>query len=500
MSRMLPGVVVVFCAMMGSGRIAVAQEWRLRLGASAQLAEFRGVALDSVAGTDVLSGPTGGPITPDSIIARCPASADVCYFYRPGEQRRGGPLVGTTDLSLWGFGLSDLRIRIASRAGTDLGDNAWPGLTPAVQLLEAYAEYAPGRVTGRLGRQQLTGRLGWTAFDGARAIGRFPAAGVDVELYGGLGLGQATALPVSSPALDPLDEFQPRSRQLILGASLGWRAPSADVRLDYQREVDRDSRQFWSERAALSGQWRMAPNWSLTGGTEYDFSNSWIGTSDIRFRYVHPGLTASAGVRQYRPSFPLWTIWGAFSPVPYRAANGAITVTPARRLSFSLSSEYFQYVEAETETPLVQVDQDGWRTSLNAAFRAGARWHLSAGYQREYGPGASSDGVSAGVAYRASDLLTVRATALSFIRPLEFRLSESSVRRLGIDAAWQASPQLSLALGGAYVYENRNRPDAAAFDWRQTRLHARVSWLLSSGTGVPLLPPAVPGRHMEGVR
>ena len=88
------------------------------------------------------------------------------------------------------------------------------------QLIEAYAEYAHRLFTARAGRQLLVNRLGIVGFDGGRATTRVGRSGVDAEAYVGLGLARATALPVTSPVLDPLDEFQPRRRQILAGAAL----------------------------------------------------------------------------------------------------------------------------------------------------------------------------------------------------------------------------------------------------------------------------------------
>ena len=479
---------------------AAAQSWRLRFDASAQLASFRGVVLDSVAGTDVIAGPTGGPVSPDGVIARCPATTTYCYLFRPGERRRGGPAVTSIDLSLWGLGVSGLRVQVRGRAGIDLGSaDVWPGTDPAVQLLEGYAEYATDAITGRVGRQLLATRLGWQGFDGARVVGRAAGLGLEGEVYAGLGLGQAAALPGSSPALDPLDEFRPQSRQLLVGGAVGWRGSGADVRLDYQREVDRDTRNFWSERAALSGAWRFAPQWSLAAGSEYDLSNGWFGTSELTLGYTARNLSANAGGRQYRPFFPLWTIWGVFSPSPYRAAHGTIRISPLRRVQLTASTEYFRFAETETETPLVRVDHDGWRSGISAAFAPSDRWRFTAGYRLEYGPGASSDGFDASATWRSGQL-SLSAYGAVLTRPLEFRLSQSELVVLGADAAWQAQRRLRFALGAAHYAETRDRPDAAAFDWNQLRLHARVTWLIASAPDAQPLPPAIRRAPESGAR
>ena len=494
-------IVLAGLALLAPAAGADAQSWRLRFDARAQMAAFRGAVLDSVRATDAVAGPTGGPVSPEGIIARCPPTSPFCYFFRPGERRRGGPAVTSADLSMWGFGLRGLRVRVNARAGVDLGSaDAWPGVDPEVQLLEGYAEYATDVATGRLGRQMLANRLGWAAFDGARVIGRLPRLGLDAEIYGGLGLARATALPVTSPALDPLDDFQPRSRQLLVGGALGWRGYGIDVRADYQREVDRDTRNFWSERIGVSGAWRIAPRWFASAGAEYDLSNSWFGTSEVDLRYAARTVSISATARQYRPYFPLWTIWGAFSPVPYRALHGMVQLSPARRLGVTVSSEYFRFAEAETETPLVQVDQDGWRSSVSASYALGTRWRVAAGYRLEYGPGASVDGFEASATWRPDAGLTLQAYGATLTRPLEFRVTQTELRVLGAEAGWQLQPRLRVAIGGAHYHENRDRPDAAAFDWNQVRLNARVTWQLASERDRGALPPAIRRRSPEVIR
>ena len=470
---------------------AEGQSWRLRFDARAQLASYRGLELDSVPGADVVPGPTGGPVSPDGVIVRCPTTSSNCYLFRAGERRRGGPAVSSVDLSLWGLGVPGLRVQVRARAGVDLGSaNVWPGTDPAVQLFEGFAEYASDAVTGRIGRQVLSTRLGWQGFDGARITGSATRLGIEGELYAGLGLAQASALPVSSPALDPLDEFRPQSRQLLVGGAIGWRRSGADLRLDYQREVDRDTRNFWSERLALSGAWRFAPRWSLAAGSEYDLSHGWFGSSELDIGYGVPRFGVNAGARHYRPFFPLWTIWGAFSPTPYRAVHVTVRVSPVRRVHLSASTEYFAFAESGTETPLVRVDDDGWRTAVGAAFTPSDRWRLSVGYRLEYGPGASGDGFDASATWRGGGL-TLSAHGAALVRPLELRLSQSELFVLGADAAWQPQSRIRLALGAAHYQETRDRPDSAAFDWSQLRLHGRITLLLASSPDPVPLPPAI---------
>ena len=166
----------------------------------------------------------------------------------------------SADLTVWGLGLPGLVLRGNARWGTDLsGDDLWPGSRPAAQLLEAYAEYASSALTGRLGRQHVTGRLGWTGIDGAAATLRSSRTGVDVTGYAGWGLARGLDVPITSPSLNPLDDFQLTRRHVTAGAALGWRSRAADLRAEYRREVDPSVDYFISERAALTAVIRPAP-------------------------------------------------------------------------------------------------------------------------------------------------------------------------------------------------------------------------------------------------
>jgi len=204
----------------------------------------------------------------------------------------GGPVVTSADLTLWGFGVRGLSIRVNGRVGFDLGDGeVWPGTQPHGQLIEGYAEYVHQLFTARGGRQLLASRLGVVGFDGGKASFHPGWYGLEAEAYAGLGLARATAIPLTSPALNPLDEFQPRRRQILAGAAVGWSSRLAEVRLEYQREVDRESRQFASERTAVSLDFHPRPRWSLVAGAEYDLANTWFGSADATLRYTASWIT-----------------------------------------------------------------------------------------------------------------------------------------------------------------------------------------------------------------
>lgn len=478
-----------------------AQGYSLRLDSRVQRVTYRGMEMDSIPVGDVITGPTGGPRTPDDFSVRCPPGSAYCFYFRGGPELTGGPMVTTVDLTLWGLGITGLSVRANGRLGLDLdGDETWPGTEPAVQVTEAYAEYSRRQFTVRGGRQLLVHRLGYIGFDGGRGILRVGRSGVEVDAYAGLGLARATALTPTSPALDPLDEFQPQSRQILAGGAVGYQGRLWNARLDYQREVDQDTRNFVSERTALAVEVRPTPEWTLAAGADYDLANTWFGNADATVRYTTPRITVTGGLRQYRPYFDLWTLWGVFSPVPYHSADGAVFVRPLRSLELRARGERYSYSDTETETPLVDVDSDGWRLGFGATYSLGQSWRFDAGYREEYGPGASSHGFDAYVTWLSTAVLSLNAYGSTLDRPLEFRFNDASVDVLGLDAEWSAGSQVRLAVGGARYWETRDRPDAAAFDWSQTRLHARVTLLFRSESDAFRLPPALRTHPRAGSR
>ena len=479
---------------------ASGQGYRLRLDSRVQHAAYRGVRLDSVAVGEIVTGPDGGLLTPDGFAVRCVVGEAFCRYFPPGPVRQSSPMVTSADLSLWGFGVAGLSIRANGRLATDLGDeDLWPGNEPDLQLLEAYAEYALPRVNGRLGRQLLANRLGFVGFDGARLAGRVFDFGLQLDAYAGLGLARATALPVTSAALDPLDEFQPRKRGLLVGGGVGYGRRGLDLRLDYQREVGRDPSVLFSEQLALSGFFQPLPHWSFTAGADYDLANTWVGNADATVRFTSRFLSAQGGLRQYRPHFDLWTIWGVFSPAPYHAVHGTVWVTPVRPLQFRGRWERFAYSASEVSTALVRVDDDGWRLGLGASWTAREGLTLDLGYHEEYGPGASSNGVDGSVTWLPRPGLSLSAYGSTLERPLEFRFNEADVWVLGLDAEWEPTDRIRLGVGGAHYQEDRKRSDAAAIDWTQTRLHGRVTLLFGSGADRAPLPRAIRTRPRAGV-
>ena len=480
----------------GGATHAAGQDYRLRLDSRVQSVAFRGVTLDSIAASQVVVGANGGLETPDGRAVTCFATTGYCVFYLPGDRLSSAPLVTSGDLTAWGFGVPGLSVRANARWTTDLtGDDHFPGTQPSVELLEAYAEYATSALTGRLGRQHDAGRLGWIGFDGAALTARPLNGRLELTGYGGWGLARAADVPITSPSLNPLGEFQLPERQVTAGARAAWRGARAELQAEYRREVDRSSDQFVAERAAVSAVLRPVERVTITGGADYDLAQGWWGTSDLTVRYDDRRVNADAGVRRYRPFFELWTIWGAFSPIGYTAIDGSLAVSPVQRLRLRASGERYWFDDTGAETGLATFEDRGWRLSFSATAAPVATVIVDGAFHEEFGPGASSRTWDARVSWQPRPDLSVAAFGSTLMRPLELRFDEAHVDAVGVDADYRVSERLRLAVSGAQYFEDRRRPDPGAFDWNQFRVQARITWLLGTDPDRLRLPPAIRGRR-----
>jgi hypothetical protein len=469
---------------------ASAQDYRVRLDASAQSIAFRGVRLDSIADTLLVTGPAGGPETPDGHAVRC-GGTSYCFFFRPGPALRALPVTTSASLVMWGFGVEGLSLRANGRLVADLGrDDAWPASDPFAQLLEAYAEYQRSWLLARAGRQLVASRLEPIGFDGAWARGRWEAASLEFTGYGGWGLGQAAVLPVSSPALNPLDDWRPRDRQIAMGAEAAWFHGATDVRAEYRREMDPRDGNFVSERTALSLRTRVA-SVDMSGGVDYNMAEGHLGSADMTLTYVDPRFTVAGGARRYRPYFSLWTLWGAFSPVPYNALFASAHVPATGWLTLRARGERYRYEDAGVSSGLVTGLQDGgWRASAGAAATLDEKWMIDGSWSAEFGPGASARSIGASVDYVPHVAYSFGAHAGILERPLEFRYYDAVSRWIGARAQWQVTSQRRVWGDMVLVEDDRNRPDAGASSLGHVRARAGLSLTFGSRADRMPLPPA----------
>ncbi len=485
--------LVLAVTVAGSAR---AQGYRARVDLRGQGAAFRGVQVDSIPAGQVVTDAQGSQFSPDGFAVRC-NGGPYCYLFRPGAVQRGGPVTGTVDLAVWGVGLPGLSFRLNARADQTLGRlDAWPGTSasePTLQLLEGYAEYATRPVTVQAGRVQTFTRLGSIGFDGGRVVAREHRLGLEASAYGGYGLARGIALPVTSPALNPLDEYQAREQELAAGGTVSWAGPWAEARGVYQRTVDGRSNYLSSERWGLDLVVRPPlRGLSVSGGGDYDMARQFWGSADVTATFARGPVAAWVGGRRYRPHFDLWTIWGVFSPVPYNAGHALIALTPRRGFTLSARGERYVFGAADAESPLVDEQRSGWRWSARAQADLPRGLEIDAGYRREFGPGAASSGFEAAGIWRPNEALALTVHGAALDRPLEFRYDNASVWELGAQAEVRTGGRWSWSVDASRYAETRDRPDAGAFDWNQFRVSTRFSVALGSGADRERLPPATP--------
>src|ERR1700675_1582044 len=165
-------------ALMGTAPVA-AQDYRVRLDASAQTVSFRGLETDSIPVALAVPSANGGLETPDGHAVRCGAGG-YCFFFQPSAVLRAVPVTTSASLVMWGLGVEGLSLHATGRLVGDLGrDKVWPGTVPSAQLIEGYLEYQRSVLIARAGRQLVTSRLEPVGFDGGLVRVRWDKASLD---------------------------------------------------------------------------------------------------------------------------------------------------------------------------------------------------------------------------------------------------------------------------------------------------------------------------------
>jgi hypothetical protein len=478
-------LAAIFCVPDSTHAVGWRSTWDMRYRTTA----FRGFELDSIPVSEVVTLPDGSLVTPDGIAVRIPPGSSHAMFFRPGPARRIGPLSTSFDGVAWGFGVQGVSVHAAGRITGDFGKDEAPGTDPNGRLDAAYVEWAGAHGIARAGRMHETSRLGFLGYDGARAEGRLAAGRIAVAAYGGWGLVRGDDIPATSAAVAPLGDFLPEKRQIAFGTRANWQSSSSGAGWIYQREIDPRADDFVSERTGAEGFLNFG-DLNFSGGADYDIASRAWGRAEAKFAYLHERDGVEVGWRRYAPHFPLWTIWGAFSPVPYDAflANARIVVLPAWEIFGS--GERWDYQDLGATTPFASVEESGWRWSLGARWFPNSPWQARASLWREFGPGAGSVGYEGSAGYQWKEDISVSAAFSWMRRPLELRFDESKVASSLARLTWNPKKRFRAFADIQYIDEARERPDAAAFDW--THWHASLGTTLEfdSGDGSNI-PPAV---------
>jgi hypothetical protein len=485
-----------------------AQGYRVDLDARVQGLSYRGWQLDSIPIGSVVTGSGGLLYTPDGIGVTCRAGDSVCTYYAAGAKINALPAVLTADFAVWDFGVKGLRLEGNGRLLTDFKDGpvlnqasqdaqpAWPGAQPELQLTEAYLAYDGEWFSGRGGRMTSISRFGYTGFDGAQLRVAEPKGRVGLTGRFGWALARGALVPWTDASLNPLAEYRLGEREKVWGMDLDWNLPFVRGRVLYERQWVSDSGVTTTSSELVGGDLtlRLHPSVTLAGGLDYDMAWGSVGNVEGALTAILPKRfgNVTLGGRRYRPRFPLWSIWSAFSPVPYNAFYGQVGIYPIPRVQVRGRLESYSYDETGASTALVRVESDGWRYGLGATYRHSANLHATLDYQAGLGAGAQALTIDGGVFWRPLPRLGLRASGAYVERSLELRYADATLWQLGLDA--DASVYQGLrAFGGAwYVNEERERDvDTAGFDWNQFRFHVGLRYGFGSTVDRPSLPPAI---------
>jgi hypothetical protein len=490
-SARLLGIIVALATLL-PGPSAATPQWNLRWRTDVRNVEFRGLELDSIPVTDAVADADGRLFTPDGYAVRCPTGSAWCYFYRPGSEVHGVPVSTTADFGAWGLGVPGLRVKASARISDDVGRHEqWPGTDPPFRLLEGFVEWNRDLVRLQGGRLTDTGRFGYVQWDGARGDVSVLDRRLRVGVYGGWGLARGTSLAITDSALDPLDEFTPSSRQHLIGVDGGIRSGIVDLRFQYFRQVDPDLEDLMTERIGGDLALQSGPL-TLTAGSDWDLAFGEWGSAEVEGSWRIPVVGVSAGVKRYRPFFDLWTVWGAFSPVPYRSVHGRIVVAPVTGLELSARGETWKYDETGASSAFDTTREEGERYTLRGTWVPVPGGTVSAGLHRTEGPGAGEYGWDLAGAWDFSDELGVAVDFGRLDRPLEMRYSDSELWTLGLGGRWLPVRWIRLDADVRHISEDRRRPDAASFDWSHMRYALAATFRFSGGKSLePSVPPAV---------
>ncbi len=469
--------------------IASAQGFRASFDLRGQSVATRGWLLDSIPRSEVVVGEGGGLYSATGYAVACSAPS-WCYYYADGPQVQYAPVVFTTDMTAWGLGTAGLSAHLNFRMNANAGEDPFASTTPAFQFWEGYLSYEHDWFAVIAGRQTFSSRLGFAGFDGGRATVRYRKLGLEATGYAGLGLARSSSVGVNDPVTAPLGDFIPGERSLITGVLLGIASGPVEARAQWQRQIDRSTDYLMSDYLSGSAVIRPLPRVALAGGLDYDLAQGWVGSAEAEVRFTAPRVSATAGYKRYVPRFDLWTIWPAFSPVPWNGVQASAIVSPLRWLRLRGRIEWYAYENTGAETALGSADETGMLWAAGATVTALPRWTFDAGWMYDKNFGAAAAGGDASVGWTPVDAMVLRLYGAYSQRPLVYRFDDSYVTWVGLDVSLRTMQQVLVGASVVYVNENRKRPDAAAFDnWNQARISAYVTYVFSAGgadrIGVP---------------
>jgi hypothetical protein len=462
---------------------ARAQGIRITGFTSAQYYELMPIAQDSVPVSQTIGSSTIRD-SPAGAVS-CPTVQGFCYYFKSLDRAHTLPLVQDIEVTGWGLG-TGVSAYVHLRARGSLGgvSDLYPRENDHFDALAAYVELDRGPVVARAGRQWRTSQLGLGNFDGVSVDVR-AGNGFSVLGYGGWSLIQGLSEPPTSAALAAAEFLPPDNRGVLVGGVARYRNSSgAAFSAEYQREIRADRAGLYSERVALDAVARIGLT-NLAANVQTDLATGALNELSLRAtRRLPLDLTAALEGRHYTPFFPLWTIWGVFSPVGYNEARGeAHWSSRGQALSLSADGSYRQYEDTHTGLAFLPLRNDGWHVGTSAAWRPLATWLVSGSYGRDIGFGASQSDGSAGLHWTPSERDYVGVTGTAFQSIYEFKVGSGTVTGIILDGGLRLTSDLRLAADAA-IYQHIGKNEPRVVNWSQRRASLRLEWTLGSDPGM----------------
>lgn len=445
--------------------------------------DYRTVVRDSLPESEVPGDGTTRTLADGTVVTCVPGG--FCYWYRAGKEKNAHPM--TQDLRLTGWpgwtGVS-ARAHLRGRVGSD---DFWPRSTERVELVTLEVDVERGDFRLRGGRQATQNGLGAYDFDGAHLLWR-RSPRWQAAAYGGLSLGRTLLQSHTGSLLEDNDLLAPDRRSILLGLegrvqlSPGWSAAAA-----YQRELRTDRYGLYSERIALDSRWFRGRR-ALEFSGRFDLAFAQFNLARLRVTTpVAKSLDFSLEGRHSAPFFELWTIWGAFSPVGFNEARGALQWRARPDLALDAALAYRGYDETHVGGVFAPIEGDGLRWNLGANWtRAG--WVGDARASVNRGFGAYRGALDVSVGRELNDTWQVSALAQGTQQFAEFRFGDGRTVGLGGRARYTHGRVRGDANLALYRHTYDHRPGYADFN----QLRGQVSLTVGFGSE-PGARPAVGG-------
>lgn len=476
-----------------TGGPVAAQGFRITGTSLAHYVELRPVRADSI--PDSLTTGTDTIIRQSAVgTVSCLPGRSWCYFYRSLEPTHTVPLTQDIEVTGWGFGQGvSIYAHVRGHANGGGATQLWSREDDRFNALAAYVEVDRERWTARAGRQWLTSQLGLNNFDGLSLAVRSPIRLV-VNGYAGRSLIQGLSEPTTNNSLGAADVLPPDVNGIVLGAVARWR-PTQPLAIgaEYQREIRSDRAGLYSERVALDGT-LLAGETSVTAEAQADLASSALNELLLRAsRPLSASISGSIEAAHSTPFFPLWTIWGVFSPVGYDEARANASWRSADDdVSIAFRGGYRRYQDTHTGVGFVPLRDDGWTVIGSGTWRVRPSWELTGSYRRDIGFGASKSDGNAGVRWEHADGAWLGVTASALQTIYEFRVDDGYVGGAALDGALPISPNVRLAAQVA-LYRHIGTNASPLVDWSQRRAFMRLEWLAGRDPGMSARHTVTPG-------